>query len=119
MTTQTIDHDQFRHNVKNHSHWLRLIFMLLFAMLLHVAGAIMWIICALQFLFVLGTGRDNSNLRSLGSSLSAFIHQGLNFVSYNTEEKPFPFNSWPAPETAKEEITEAVIVEATVSDKDD
>lgn len=94
MNTQT-DQDRLRSNIANSRTWTRLAYMLIFALLLHLAGLVMWVLCTLQFLFSLFTGKDNDNLRSLGASIAVFVHQALDFVSYNTEQKPFPFASWP------------------------
>ena len=76
-------------------HWVRLVYMLLFGLMLHVASIIMWVLVPLQFIFVLFTDEDNENLRSLGKSITEFIAQALNFVTYNTEIKPFPVAAWP------------------------
>ncbi len=78
------------------STWLRFIFMLLFAILIQVAGSVMWVVVILQFVFTLFTGEDNSKLRNFGHSLSVFIYQTWQFLSYNSEEKPYPFQDWPA-----------------------
>ena len=96
--------DNLKSNLTSGRNWLRLVFMLLFALLLQVATAIMWVLVILQFLFSLVTGRDNDKLRAFGSSLSSYIHDSLRFLTYNSEEKPFPFSDWPsaeAPEGAK------------------
>lgn len=95
MNTQSVNHEEFRSNVTNSRSWIRLVYMLIFGILLHLAGLVMWVLCALQFLFALLTGRDNANLRSLGGSISVFVHEALDFVSYNSEQKPFPFAPWP------------------------
>lgn len=95
MNTQTLNHEQFRSNIGNPRSWMRLAYMLIYALLLHVAGVVMWVLCTLQFLFSLITGKDNDNLRSLGGSTAVFFHQALDFLSYNTEQKPFPFAPWP------------------------
>ncbi|TVZ41663.1 uncharacterized protein DUF4389 [Alteromonadaceae bacterium 2753L.S.0a.02] len=95
MNTHTMNQEQVHTNVRNQQSWLRLIYMLLFGALLHLAAAVMWIVCAMQFLFVITTGQDNYNLRQFAQSLSLFINQALQFVSYNSEQKPFPFAPWP------------------------
>ena len=94
MSTESVHHDKFREVMCSGS-WLRLIYMLIFGMLLHIAGLVMWVLSGLQFLFALLTGKDNENLRSLGGSIAVFVHQALDFVCYNTEQKPFPFSAWP------------------------
>ena len=116
MNTQTLDQEALSNNVKNTRHWIRLAYMMLYSILLHLAGAVMWMVCVVQFLFVLGTGTDNTNLRILASGLTRFIQQSLLFVSYNSENKPFPFDSWPAHQ--EEEIAEeGVIIEAEATEE--
>jgi hypothetical protein len=94
MNTQT-NEGHYCPKIPNPRNWIRLVYMLIFALLLHLAGIVMWVLCSLQFLFAFFTGKDNDNLRSLGASIAAFVHQALDFVSYNTEQKPFPFAAWP------------------------
>lgn len=88
--------DTLRSNLFAPKQWQRLIYMLVFAVLLHVASLTMWVLVALQFLFSLFTGKDNADLRSLGAAIGTYIHQTLDFLTYNTEEKPFPFSPWPS-----------------------
>lgn len=87
--------EKMKSNLLSSTHWLRLVFMVLFAVILQVAAAVMWIVVVLQFLFSLFTGQNNDNLRELGHSLSVFIYQTWQFLSYNSEEKPYPFQDWP------------------------
>lgn len=93
---EKISKDELKSNLLSPKHWQRLIFMLLFAVLLHIASLTMWVLVALQFLFALITGKDNTNLRSLGGSISTYIFQALQFLTYNSEVKPFPFSDWPS-----------------------
>jgi len=84
-------------NLLSGKHWLRLVFMLLFGGILQLATLLMWVLVTLQFLFSLVTGKDNDQLRRFGGSLSIFIYQSLMFLTYNREDKPFPFSDWPEP----------------------
>lgn len=103
-----MNNEELKSNLLSSRHWLRLVFMLLFAALLQVAGIIMWVLVILQFVFSLITGQDNANLRSFGHSLSTFIYQTLKFLTYNSEEKPFPFADWPT--INEEPPVDAVVV---------
>lgn len=94
-TEHPFDHAQLHHHLRNQHTWLRLLYMLLFAALLNLAAAVMWIACAFQFLFAITTGSDNRKLRDFTHALSQFIFQALQFVSYNSDDKPFPFAPWP------------------------
>jgi len=91
-----MDNEQLKSNLTSSKHWLRLVFMLLFAALLQVASLVMWILVAVQFIFSLVTGEDNHYLRRFGHSLSTYIYDVLKFLCYSSEEKPFPFADWPA-----------------------
>lgn len=86
---------QLKSNLLSSHHWLRLVYMLLFALALQVASLVMWALVVIQFLFALITGSDNINLRTFGSSLSAYIYSALQFLTYNSEDKPYPFADWP------------------------
>jgi Domain of unknown function (DUF4389) len=88
--------DDIKSNITSADHWLRLAFMLLFAMIIQVAAAVMWVVVVVQFLFALLTGSDNKNLRDFGRGLSVYIFQIWQFLSYNSDEKPFPFQDWPS-----------------------
>lgn len=69
--------------------------MVLFAIFLYVASFVISVLVVVQFVFALVTGSDNNKLRQFGFSLSAYIHQALQFLTYNSEIKPFPFSDWP------------------------
>ena len=75
--------------------WLRLLFMLLFAMLLQVAVGVMWVVVLVQLGCVVISGSTNASVLNFGKSLSTYIYQIWLFLSYNSEDKPFPFNDWP------------------------
>jgi hypothetical protein len=98
-----MNNEQLKSNLTSSKHWLRLVFMLLFAAILQVASIVMWILVIAQFLFSLITGADNINLRQFGYSLSIYIFHTLKFLTYASEEKPFPFADWPQPESSKED----------------
>lgn len=91
-----MDSEEIKSNLTSSKHWLRLLFMVLFAVILYIAAIVMSVLVALQFLFSLISGRDNRNLRHFGQSLAQYIYRTLRFLTYNSEDKPFPFDDWPA-----------------------
>jgi hypothetical protein len=91
-----MNNEQLKSNLTSSKHWLRLVFMLIFAAVLHIASIVMWVLVAAQFLFSLITGEDNQHLRRFGHSLSTYIYDVLKFLCYSSEEKPFPFADWPS-----------------------
>ena len=98
--------EQLKSNLKSSKHWLRLVFMLIFAAILQVASIVMWVLVIAQFIFSLVTGVDNLNLRRFGYSLSVYIFDTLKFLTYASEEKPFPFADWPQVQEQAEESAE-------------
>ena len=98
-----MNNDQLKSNLTSSKHWLRLVFMLIFAAILQVASIIMWVLVIAQFLFSLVTGADNINLRQFGHSLSIYIFHTLKFLTYASEEKPFPFADWPDVKNSNED----------------
>lgn len=90
-----MNNEQIKSNLTSSKHWLRLIFMLIFAAVLQLASIVMWALVIAQFIFSLITGEDNINLRRFGHNLSIYIFDTLKFLTYASEEKPFPFADWP------------------------
>ncbi|MFT6386878.1 MAG: hypothetical protein ACJAUP_000247 [Cellvibrionaceae bacterium] len=98
-SVETIDIEpKWSERLLSADHWLRFVFMVLFAMILGVASYVITVLVLIQFVWALVTGEGSDKLREFGSSLSQYIHQILRFLTYNSEEKPFPFTDWPESE---------------------
>lgn len=93
-----MSNEELKQNLTSTNQWLRLIYMVLFAVLLEIAGFVMLAVVIAQFLFAIFTGSANDNLRRLGDQIASYIYQTLQFLIYNSEEKPFPFSEWPESE---------------------
>ncbi|MCL4471355.1 MAG: DUF4389 domain-containing protein [Sulfuricella sp.] len=76
--------------------WLRGVFMILFGIFYSLAGTVLFVVAVLQFFFVLLGSAPNDRLLAFGRSLGSYVQQLVNFQSFNTEEKPFPFSDWPS-----------------------
>ena len=76
--------------------WIRVVFMLAFAVFLYlIIAPVILVLMVVQALFAVITGEENENLRFLGSALTVYVSQILEFVTYNSETKPFPFADFP------------------------
>lgn len=87
--------DQTKTNILNTETWMRLLYMIVFVLLSFVARMVIWVVAVLQFLLVLITGEGNPNLRDLGQGTSKWTYQAFLFLTFNSDEKPFPFSDWP------------------------
>lgn len=90
---------ELKENLRRRQTWLRGLYMLLFIVIFHVAEVVVGAVVLLQFLFTLFTGNTNPRLLQFGQNLSEYVYQILGFVTFNTEDMPFPFSDWP--ETGK------------------
>ena len=83
-------------NVKQKSTWVRLFFMLVLAFLYGLSRVVIAAVVVIQFFYVLLTGETKAELKSFGHSLAIYSYQIINFLTFNTEKKPFPFDAgWP------------------------
>lgn len=78
--------------------WLRALFMLLMACLLHLSGTVLFVVTVIQFVIVLLSDAPNARLVLFGRSLGNYLRQIVNFLTFATEEVPFPFSEWPVGE---------------------
>jgi hypothetical protein len=70
---------------------------------------------------VLITGSDNHNMRNLGKGIGQWVYQGILFLTFNTDAKPFPFDDWPEVDQSSEGLDESNTsdVEDKVAAEDD
>ena len=89
---------ELEQNLRARSTWLRLVFMIVIAICHQVGQLVGSLIVVLQFLHVLFTGKPNERLLDAGSSLAQYVYQVVEYLTFNTEVRPFPFDAeWPAP----------------------
>jgi Domain of unknown function (DUF4389) len=89
--------EDLKQNLTASETWIRGFFILLFVFLLVIARVVTGAVVVIQFLFTVFSGQTNDNLRYFGASLASYVYQALLFVTYNSDNKPFPFASWPTP----------------------
>jgi hypothetical protein len=69
--------------------------MVLFFIAYLIAEFIITVLAVFQFLTVLITRNANEPLLKLGNNLSRYVYQIFRFLTFNSEEHPFPFGAWP------------------------
>lgn len=76
--------------------WLRLLFMVILVLLYGVSRVVVSAVVILQFFWVLFTESPNNRLCNLGQSLATYTYQIVRYLTFNTEDRPFPFDEdWP------------------------
>lgn len=76
--------------------WLRGLLMILLALAYQLAGTLLFFVALIQFVLVLLGDTANPRLTAFGSSLGRYQGQIARFVSFASEELPFPFSDWPS-----------------------
>ncbi|MCW8957290.1 MAG: DUF4389 domain-containing protein [Gammaproteobacteria bacterium] len=87
--------DDVKDNIRETKTWMRALYMLLFAIIYAVTEIIITAVVVFQFLLVLFTGKTNPKLLQFGQSLSTFIYQILQYLTFNSETQPYPYGEWP------------------------
>ena len=90
------DIGQLEQNLKRRSTWVRLLFMAVFIAIYMLTRIVFGAVVVFQFLWVLFTAETNKHLTQLGQSLATYTYQVMRYLSFNSDDKPFPFNAeWP------------------------
>jgi hypothetical protein len=75
--------------------WFRLLYLFLFVIFYGVAEVVLGAIVIVQFGFKLITLETNKNLLDFSIGLNKYIYGILQFMTFNSNEKPYPFSDWP------------------------
>jgi hypothetical protein len=84
-----------REHLVDGSIWLRGLHMLVLAVAYNVVEAMLAFTAIFQFFSALLTGKVNEPLLQFAKNGSIYIQEALEFLTFNSEIRPFPFNSWP------------------------
>ncbi|MBQ86384.1 MAG: hypothetical protein CMQ16_08275 [Gammaproteobacteria bacterium] len=83
-------------NVRELSGWVRVLFVIFFIVVLHlIIGPLIVLLALAQSLFLVFTAKANENLSGFGALLATYAAQILNFVTFHSERRPFPFSDFP------------------------
>jgi hypothetical protein len=86
----------FEEHLKSRSTWLRLFFMIVLGFFYAISRLVTVVVVVAQFCHVLFTGETNRPLRDFGLSLATYTYQIICYLTFNTEQRPFPFDAeWP------------------------
>ena len=83
--------------------WLRGLFILIFGVILYFAIILVWLVVIFQFVTKLLTGDLNRQVAEFNGGLLRYVSLILGYITFQADEKPFPFSPWPeqaAAETA-------------------
>ena len=82
------------------SRWAHVLYLLFFLMAFGVGETVLGLLTVVQFVWLLATGEPNHVLRRFGLSLAHWFADVVRFLTCASDDKPFPWKDWPAPEQA-------------------
>lgn len=97
--------------LKSRATWLRGLYMLLFILIINIVEVVLVVVLLLQFVLKLFTGNLNRRLQILGQRLSTYVYQILHYLTFNREERPYPFGRWPMGEPKPTKRSERPVAE--------
>ncbi len=92
--------NDLKQNLTRSETWLRLLYVILFAAIYTVSEFVLAAVVIVQFGFVLIAGKRNDNLLQFGGRLSRYMYDLLLYFTFRTDNRPFPFDDWPAADKA-------------------
>ena len=87
---------------------LRILWMLLFLVIWHVAELVLAGVVLVQLGYRLIYGAPSASLMNFGDSLSQFLAQIGRFGTFHSDQKPWPFADWPVARVADGEAPHTV-----------
>ncbi len=71
------------------------LFMLFFVVIYGISKFLIIGIILFQFATIILTEKPNEQILKFSRSLGTYIFQIIRYLSFNSEQRPFPFHSWP------------------------
>ena len=91
----SIDTAVLTENIKEPSIWVNFFLKVIYLIFLNFIIPFLGFITLLQLLFSIGSKKPNENLVSFSKKISSYIYQIINFITYSSDQRPLPFNSFP------------------------
>jgi hypothetical protein len=101
--------------------WKRGLFMVVFSIISGVAKLIVTLVAVFQFITLLFKGQTNQVVIPLGQNLSTYLYQITLFLTFKTDEMPFPFLPFPdgTPGSKLDEDNEESVATSEASTQED
>jgi len=84
-----------REHLSNRQTWLRLLYMILFGIVFQIASLVAGLVAVVQILFKLFSGEAQDPLRELGGRLAAYLREIVEFLTFHSDARPYPWGPSP------------------------
>jgi uncharacterized membrane protein len=83
-------------NVEAETIPFRVMWSLVFLIIWSLAETIVFLIFAIQIISSVFSTGPNESLRDLGKQIGVYMAQIVSYLTFSSNEKPFPFSNWPS-----------------------
>ncbi len=83
--------------------WIHGLFIIVYGVIFYVLYGVIWLLVIIQFITKVVTGNLNDNLSEFSIKLTDYAVQILNYITFQSEEKPWPFGA--SPQSGKQDST--------------
>ena len=91
----TLNEEDLKRHVKDKDTWLRFVYLVLFGIVFYVSAFITFFASALQFFAKLFSGSSFEGISEFGDNLATWQAQVTRYLTFASDEKPFPFAPFP------------------------
>jgi len=96
MTTQKTNQENPQSpSITNGMIAIRFLYTILFFLALGIVGVILKIAILFQFVVLFATKKPNESVRDFCNQLSTYGYRLLRYISFNENQRPFPFSDYP------------------------
>ena len=85
---------------------IKFLYLILFYLIFRITDLILLIVMLIQMVLTLFSGEPSNSVKVFGKSLGIYLQQISEFLSYASDEKPFPFSDWPEVKAESEKNTD-------------
>lgn len=90
-----LDENELKRHVKDKDTWLRFVYLVVFGVAFYLSILLTFAVSVFQFLAKLFSGGSFAGLADFGDNLATYQAQVTRFLTFASDDKPFPFAAFP------------------------
>lgn len=90
-----LNEEDLKKNVKDKDTWIRLPYLIVFGIAFYISVSLIFASSVFQFLAKLFNGKPFDGITEFGENVAVYQAQVTRYLTYASEEKPFPFMPFP------------------------
>lgn len=102
-----LNEEDLKRNVKDKDTWLRFVYLVVFGFAFYLSILLTFATSIFQFLAKLFGGHSFEGMAEFGSNLATYQSQVTRFLTFASDEKPFPFAPFPGKDSVTPPTTAA------------